>query len=73
MDCKNNGLHQMIKETIHYLDTYCSCINLIFTSQPNLMIDSGVHSALCPNCHHHIVNAKFSLQVTTSRPIGLAT
>ena len=29
-----------------------SCIDLIFTSQPNLVMKSGVHSSLHPNCHH---------------------
>ena len=46
------GLHQVIKEPIHILDTSSSCIDLIFTSQPNLIIESGVHSSLHSNCHH---------------------
>ena len=37
-----------------------SCIDLIFNSQPNLLIESGVHPSLHPNCHHQIVFAKFS-------------
>ena len=38
------GLHQVIKEPALILDTSASCIDLIFTSQPNLIIESGVHS-----------------------------
>ena len=38
----------MIKELTHVLDTFLSCIDLIFTSQPNLIIESGVHSSLHP-------------------------
>ena len=34
----------MIKEPTHILDTSSSCIDLIFRSQPNLIIESGVHS-----------------------------
>ena len=49
------GLHQVIKEPIHILDTSSSCIDLIFTSQPNLIIESGVHSSLHSNCHHQII------------------
>lgn len=53
----------MVKETRHYLDTYSSRNNLIFTSQPNLMIDSGIHTALYSNCHHQIFYAKFNLHI----------
>ena len=40
------GLQQVIKESTHILDTSSSCIDLIFKSQPNLIIESGVHSSL---------------------------
>ena len=40
-----------------------SCIDLIFTNQTNLVVDSGVHSSLHPNCHHQIIFAKFNLNV----------
>ena len=45
------GLHQVIKEPTHILDTSSSRIDLIFTSQPNLIIESGVHLYLHSNCH----------------------
>ena len=35
-----------------------SCIDLIFTSQPNLVMHSGIHPLLHPNCHHQIVFCK---------------
>ena len=37
------GLHQVIKEPIHILDTSSLCIDFIFTSQPNLITEFGVH------------------------------
>ena len=49
---KQYGLHQVIKEPTHILDNSSTCIDLIFTSQPNLIIESGVHPSLHPNCHH---------------------
>ena len=58
-----NGLHQIIKEPTHILDTSSSCIDLIFTSQPKLAMDSGVHFSLHVNCHHQIIFAKFNLQI----------
>ena len=41
------GLHQIINESIHILPSFVSCIHLIFTNQPNLVIiNSGVHPSL---------------------------
>ena len=57
-----NGLHQIIKEPTHILDTSSSCIGLFFTSQPKLVMGSGVHASLHVNCHHQIIYAKFNLQ-----------
>ena len=57
------GLQQVIKEPTYILDTSSSFIDLIFTSQPNLIIESGVHSSLHSNCHHQIIFAKFNLEV----------
>ena len=53
----------MIKEPTHVLNTSSSCIDLIFTSLPNLIIDPGVQLSLHPNCHHQIVYAKFNLGI----------
>ena len=58
-----NGLHQIIKEPTHILDTSSSCIDLIFTSRIKLVMDSGVHSSLHVNYHHQMVFAKFNLQI----------
>ena len=41
-----NGLHQEINEAKHILNNSSSCINLIFNSQPNLLIESGVRPEL---------------------------
>ena len=45
------GLQQLINETNHITGSFSSCIHLIFTFQPNLVMESGVHSSLYPNCH----------------------
>ena len=47
----------------HIIEDSSSCIDLIFISQPNLVMESGVHSSLHPNCHHQITHAKFSLKI----------
>ena len=45
-----------------------SCINLLFTSQPNLVIESGVQSSLHQNCHHQLIYAKINLYVCYPPP-----
>ena len=45
------------------LENSSSCIDLIFTSQPNLSVESGTQSSLHPNCHHQIIYTKFNLEV----------
>ena len=57
------AMSQAIKEPTHILDYSKSYTNLIFTSQPNMMMDSGVHPLLHSNCHHQIIYAKFDLKV----------
>ena len=57
------GLHQIIKKPTHILGNSYSCIDLVFTSQPNLIVDSGTHPSLHPNCHHQIIYAKFNLKI----------
>ena len=56
------GLQQLITEPTHILADSSSCIDLLFTSQPNLVIESGVHSSLYQNCHHQGIYAKFNLK-----------
>ena len=49
------GLYQVINEPTHILENSSSCIDLIFTSQPNLITKSGVHPSLHANCHHQVI------------------
>ena len=45
-----------------------SCIDHIFTSQPNLVFESGVHPSLCRTCHHQIIFAKICFKVHSPPP-----
>ena len=63
-----HGLNQSINEPTHLLDSSSSCIDLIFTSQPNLVMESGVQPSLHPNCHHQLVFAKFDLPIYYPTP-----
>ena len=63
------GLQQIINEPTHIQRQSVSCINLIFSSQPNLVMSSGIHSSLHQNCCHQIF-AKFNIKVHYPRVIS---
>ena len=52
------GWHQLIHDPTQILGKSSTCIDLIFTSQPNMVVNSGVHSSLHANCHHQSIFAK---------------
>ena len=62
------GLYQVINEPTHILPSSASCIDLIFTNQPNLVINSGVHPLLHQNYHHQIISAQINLKVYYPTP-----
>ena len=62
------GLQQLINEPTHLAANSSSRIDLIFTSQPNLVMESGVHSSLHPDCHHQIVFAQINLKICYPPP-----
>ena len=45
-----------------------SCIDLIVTDQPNLILDSGTRSSLDPKCHHQIVHCKVNFRIPPPPP-----
>ena len=67
----SHGLHQLITDPTHILPQSSSCIDLIFIDQPNLVIDSGVHSSLHANCHHQITLSKLTLKIVF--PLHMST
>ena len=56
------GLHQLISGPTHMIGQSRSCIDLIFTDQPNLFIESGIHPSLHEQCHHQIVHGRLSIR-----------
>ena len=56
------GLHQLISGPTHMIGQSKSCIDLIFTDQPNLFIESGIHPSLHEQCHHQIIHGKLSVR-----------
>ena len=55
-----HGFHQLI--------SVLSCIDFIFTDQPSLVVDSGVHPTLHENCHHQITYCKLNLKIVYPLP-----
>ena len=48
---------------------------MIFTDQPNLSVNSGVHGSLHPNCHHQIVqivHTSFNVNISYSHPLPIS-
>ena len=64
----SNGFLQLINEPTHVQTSSSSCTDLIFTNQPNLSVNSGVHTSLHPNCHHHIIHSSFNLNISYPPP-----
>ena len=46
----SNDFCQLINEPTHIQTNSTSCIDLIFIHKSGLLVDSGVHSLLHPNC-----------------------
>ena len=58
------GYCQLINEPTNY-EPHCepSCIDLIFSSQPNLIQRSGTYASLFDRCHHQIIYAEVNFKV----------
>ena len=62
------GLNQLIKTPTHLLQNSATCIDLVFTNQPHLVMESGAHSSLSTTCHYEIVFAKLNLKAEYPPP-----
>ena len=62
-----HGFKQLISDATHILSQSLSCIDLIFTDQPNYVIDC-THPCLNQNCHHQITFCKLNLKVECPPP-----
>ena len=63
-----HGFKKLISDATHILLQSMSCIDLIFTDQPNYIIDCGIHPSLDKNCHQQITLCKFKLKVEYPPP-----
>ena len=61
-------MHQLISQPTHPLPTSSTCIDIVLTDEPNLIINSGVHSSIHKNCHHQVTFCKLHLNIEYSPP-----
>ena len=58
------GLTQLVNEPTNFEPNKApSCIDLIFTDQPNLVMESGTRNSLDPFCHHQITYCRFNYKI----------
>ena len=65
------GMQQLINEPTHIFRALSSCIDLIFVSQPNIVMESGAHFSLDQKCHHKIISVKLHLKIDYPPPYKL--
>ena len=49
-------------------DSTTECIDLIFTDQPNVVLESGTRSFLDPFCHHQMTHCRFNFKIPSPPP-----
>ena len=59
------NLHQLISEPTHFFRDDClpSCIDVVLTDQPNLVLNSGVRPSLDPTVKHQMVFCKINFKI----------
>ena len=65
----NAGYSQLINEPAHCVNGSSSCIDLVFTSNTNLVTDFGLDPALYKTCHHNLVFGKINFNIPLPAPI----
>ena len=63
---ESNNLTQLINQPTHIMNESRSCIDLIITDQPIILVDYGVHPSLYKTCHHEITYGKINLSVPST-------
>ena len=59
---------QIIDKPTHFTNSPSSFIDLIFTSNPSIIVDSGIEKSLFSSCHHDIIYGKINFRVPLPPP-----
>ena len=64
------NLSQVISEPTNFTPgKNPSCIDLLITDQPNIILNSGTRSSLDPKCHHQIIHGKINFKIPPPPPM----
>jgi len=64
------NLYQIISEPTNFEpNSNPSCIDLIVTDQPNLILNSGTRPSLDTSCHHEIIHCKANFRIPPPPPV----
>ena len=67
------GLSQVISEQTNFEpNKNPSCIDLVITDQPNIILDSGTRASLDHYCHHQIIYCKVNFKIPPLPPPGIS-
>ena len=62
------GYSKIIDKPTLFPNNSSSCIDLTFTSNPSILVDSGIETSLSRSCHHDIKNGKINFRVHLPPP-----
>ena len=57
------GYSQIIDKPTHFTKKSSSCIDLIFTSNPGMLVDSGIEKSFSSSRHHDVIYGKNNFRV----------
>ena len=61
-------MKQLISQPNLILQQCSSCVDLIFTTQPNIVMDSGGDSSQHSKCHQQIIYSKLNIKIEYHSP-----
>jgi len=61
------GITQLVRQPTYITNKSRTCIDLVCTDQPNLVLTNEIHPSLHTNCHHQINYTKFNLKCPPPR------
>ena len=62
------GISQLIHEPTYLTNRSKTCIDILATDQPNLVLKSEVHPSLHTNCHHQVIYSKININCPPPPP-----
>ena len=63
-----HNFNQLLSEPTHIVSHFSPCIDLIFTSRPNLKVNFGIHCALNTKFYHQVKHCKLKLNIEYHPP-----